>query len=142
MENWAKETDNEGCWVKVMNAWLEGQGQDEYPPTWEGLYVLLEDVQLGGHVTALKEAVESARLQGMLCTVYDCMDSMCDQCPDKEVHVSWIGMQYVVSFQGVKIRGCTYSCPGQSRDLTNFKGVSRDPVTLSRDFILHNQWDI
>ena len=65
MENWAKETDNEECWERVMDAWLEGQGQDEYPPTWEGLYVLLEDVQLGGHVTALKEAVESARLQGM-----------------------------------------------------------------------------
>ena len=67
MENWAKdsETDNEGRWVKVMEAWLEGQGQDAYPPTWQGLFEMLEDVQFGGVVPALKEAVESAIPQGM-----------------------------------------------------------------------------
>ena len=67
MENWAKdsETDNEGRWVKVMKAWLEGQGQDVYPPTWQGLFEMLEDVQFEGVVPALKEAVESAIPQGM-----------------------------------------------------------------------------
>ena len=60
MKNWAKETDNEGCWERVMEAWLEGQGQDVYPPTWQGLFEMLEDVQFGGVVPALKEAVESA----------------------------------------------------------------------------------
>ena len=49
-----------------MEAWLEGQGlQDAYPPTWQGLFVMLEDVQFGGVVPALKEAVESAIPQGM-----------------------------------------------------------------------------
>ena len=66
MKNWAKETDNEGCWESVKEAWLEGQGlQDAYPPTWQGLFVMLEDVQFGGVVPALKEAVESAIPQGM-----------------------------------------------------------------------------
>ena len=64
MKNWAKETDNEGCWERVMETWLEGQGQDVYPPTWQGLFEMLEDVQFGGVVPALKEAVESAIPQG------------------------------------------------------------------------------
>ena len=60
MKSWAKETDNEGCWMKVMEAWLEGQGQDMYPPTWQGLFEMLEDIEFGGVVRDLKEAVESA----------------------------------------------------------------------------------
>ena len=60
MENyWARERDNDACWEKVMEAWLKGQGQHLYPPTWEGLYEILEDVELGGVVSALKEAVAS-----------------------------------------------------------------------------------
>ena len=65
MENWASETrSNEVCWDRVINAWLDGKGQDLYSQTWEGFYEMLKDVELGGHVPALKEAVASL---GMSC---------------------------------------------------------------------------
>ena len=52
------------CWEKVMQAWLGGQGQREYPPTWEGLYKLLRDVKKEAVVPVLREAVDRAVLPG------------------------------------------------------------------------------
>ena len=82
MKNWAKETDNEECWERVMEAWLEGQGQDEYPLTWEGLFKLLKDVEFQGVVPALKRAVESAASQGTY-IIMCIMQYWWDVCPDK-----------------------------------------------------------
>lgn len=41
-----------------MEYWLNGVGKDRYPPTWEGLYVLLEDAKLSQVAEELKKAVE------------------------------------------------------------------------------------
>ena len=63
LEGWYSDTrNNERCWERVMEAWLEeGRGQRLYPPTWEGLYKLLRDVQKAGvNIPALKEAVDRA----------------------------------------------------------------------------------
>ena len=46
-----------------MQLWLDGQGNEEYPASWESLYEMLEDVQLGGVVPDLKEAVNGASAQ-------------------------------------------------------------------------------
>ena len=67
MDGWFTEEsrDAERCWEKVMQTWLDGQGQREYPPTWEGLYGLLRDVRKEGVVLEqLKEAVDRAVLPG------------------------------------------------------------------------------
>ena len=66
MDSWFTESrDAERCWEKVMQTWLDGRGQREYPPTWEGLYGLLRDVQKEGVVLdQLKEAVDRAVLPG------------------------------------------------------------------------------
>ena len=55
------------CWEKVMQSWLGGQGQREYPPTWEGLYKLLRDVRKEAVVSVLREAVDKAVLPGSSC---------------------------------------------------------------------------
>ena len=44
------------CWNEVMDHWLDG-GSAHYPPTWEGLYTLLEDMELAHVAADLKEAV-------------------------------------------------------------------------------------
>ena len=45
------------CWNSVMEHWWKG-GSAQYPPTWEGLYLLLEDMRLSGIADELKEAVD------------------------------------------------------------------------------------
>lgn len=45
------------CWTKVMEHWLNGVGTERYPPTWEGLYMLLEDTQYVQVAEELKRAV-------------------------------------------------------------------------------------
>ena len=66
MEGWWLDTRvTERCWRKVMQAWLDGRGQREYPPTWEGLYKLLRDVRKEAVVPVLREAVDRAVLPGM-----------------------------------------------------------------------------
>ena len=32
------------CWNKVMGRWLAGEGTPDYPASWEGVCLLLEDV--------------------------------------------------------------------------------------------------
>ena len=49
------------CWKRVMDHWQRG-GSAEYPPTWEGLYSLLEDMEYGQIAVELKEAVSRALL--------------------------------------------------------------------------------
>ena len=50
--------------TRVMQAWLQGRGEKEYPPTWEGLYKLLRDVRKEAVVPVLREAVDRAVLPG------------------------------------------------------------------------------
>ena len=40
-----------------MEHWLTGESVD-YPPTWEGMYTMLEDAELAQVAMSLKEAVE------------------------------------------------------------------------------------
>jgi hypothetical protein len=42
-----------------MEHWFE-TGSDEYPTTWEGMYVMLEDTDLNQVAEDLREAVSSA----------------------------------------------------------------------------------
>ena len=48
------------CLTKVMTRWLDGGGGGDYPPTWEGLYTLLEDVECVQVTKELKEAVAAS----------------------------------------------------------------------------------
>lgn len=48
------------CWTKVMEHWLNGGAKDDYPPTWEGLYMLLENAQFLQVAEDLKKAVQEA----------------------------------------------------------------------------------
>ena len=50
----------EWCWQMVMQEWLDGRGQEEYPNTWEGLYKMLTDIQCSHIAEELKTAVENA----------------------------------------------------------------------------------
>ena len=64
MDGWRQCGETaESCWEKTMQLWLDGQGNKEYPASWESLYEMLEDVQLGGVVPDLKEAVNGASAQ-------------------------------------------------------------------------------
>lgn len=40
--------------------WLNGGGKDDYPATWEDLYILLDDAELTEIARKLKDAVTSA----------------------------------------------------------------------------------
>ena len=46
------------CWMKVMDCWLKGVIARCYPPTWDGLYEMLEDVEYAEEAKQLKEAVK------------------------------------------------------------------------------------
>ena len=59
LEVWAKRLDDEECSEKVLYAWLD-QSPRRYPATWEGLYELLDDSELGQVATELKQAVDNA----------------------------------------------------------------------------------
>ena len=48
------------CCMKVMQHWLGGGSEEDYPPTWEGLCTLLEDAELTEVAVKLKEAVTAA----------------------------------------------------------------------------------
>ena len=50
----------EACWEDVMQKWLDGQGQEIYPITWEGLYRLLTDIDSSQVAQELRAAVEAA----------------------------------------------------------------------------------
>ena len=59
LEVWAREKDSKECCEAVLSHWLDHPPHD-YPATWEGLYELLDDSELGQVVTELKQAVDNA----------------------------------------------------------------------------------
>ena len=59
LEVWAREKDSsKECCEAVLSHWLDHPPRD-YPATWEGLYELLEDSELGQVATDLKQAVDN-----------------------------------------------------------------------------------
>lgn len=65
LDAWKKEClgDAAECWKKVMAQWLAQGGTCEYPATWEGLYVLLEDIEYSEVSRKLKVAVYDMQMQ-------------------------------------------------------------------------------
>lgn len=61
MDGWQREKqgNTKELWLSVMDAWLKGQG-DEYQRNWEGLFEMLEDVNMKGVVEDLKHALSKA----------------------------------------------------------------------------------
>jgi hypothetical protein len=59
LEVWAKRKDDKNCCEAVLCAWLD-QSPRRYPATWEGLYDLLDDSELGQVAADLKQAVDNA----------------------------------------------------------------------------------
>ncbi len=49
--------DSKLIWKEVMQCWLTDDGTHKYPATWEGLYSLLDDLQLGQISAQLRKAV-------------------------------------------------------------------------------------
>ena len=45
------------CWNRVMEHWLNGGGEPDYPPTGEGLYLLLRDTEHPNIARDLRKAV-------------------------------------------------------------------------------------
>ena len=54
--------ENSRRWEEVMQRWMDGQGTDIYPKTWDGLYQIIKDVNSPQVATELQRAVENARL--------------------------------------------------------------------------------
>ena len=52
--------DAEICWQEVMQKWLDGQGQEKYQTSWEGLYSLLNDIECSQVAKELKDAIAKA----------------------------------------------------------------------------------
>ena len=59
LEVWAKRKDDNECCEEVLSYWLDHPPPD-YPATWEGLYELLNDSEIGQVAADLKEAVDNA----------------------------------------------------------------------------------
>jgi hypothetical protein len=61
LESWKRDYlgDSTKCFLKVMERWFE-TGSDEYPTTWEGMYEMLEVIELLQVAQDLREAVSSA----------------------------------------------------------------------------------
>ena len=58
VEVWAKRMDDRECCEAVISYWLD-HPRHHYPITWEGLYELLDDSELGQVASDLKKAVEN-----------------------------------------------------------------------------------
>ena len=51
------------CWARVMEHWLTHEGNHgDYPPSWEGLYALLNDAEYSVVAEELRKAVDGASL--------------------------------------------------------------------------------
>ena len=59
LEGWDNELRGkvDRCWCNVVSMWLDNGGTDEYPATWRGLLLVLEDVQLYATARELKKAL-------------------------------------------------------------------------------------
>ena len=58
IEVWAKRKDDKECCEAVLSHWLDHPPR-HYPATWEGLYELLDDSELGQVAIELKQAVST-----------------------------------------------------------------------------------
>jgi hypothetical protein len=56
---WAMRKDDKECCDAVLSHWMD-HPPHHYPATWEGLYELLNDSELGQVATELKQAVDHA----------------------------------------------------------------------------------
>ena len=61
LEVWAKKKDDKESCEAVLSYWLDNP-TSHYPATWEGLYELLKDSELGQVAADLKQAVDSNNL--------------------------------------------------------------------------------
>lgn len=63
LDDWHTQCQGKGglCWEKVMRAWLNGKGANEYPVTWDGVFKILKDLECSQIATGLKEAVDGWR---------------------------------------------------------------------------------
>ena len=59
LDVWAAEKDTKACCTAMLSYWLDHPPR-HYPATWDGLYELLDDSELGQVATELKSAVENA----------------------------------------------------------------------------------
>ena len=59
LDVWEAEKDSKACCTAMLCYWLDHPPR-HYPVTWEGLYELLNDSELGQVATELKSAVENA----------------------------------------------------------------------------------
>ena len=59
LDAWQIEKDAETRCEAVLSHWMNNP-PSQYPATWEGLYELLRDVELGQVATDLKQAVDNA----------------------------------------------------------------------------------
>ena len=59
LEVWAREKNANECCEAVLSHWLD-HPPHHYPATWDGLYELLDDSELGQVATELKQAVDNA----------------------------------------------------------------------------------
>lgn len=51
--------DNKKCCVHVFNQWIQNNGSQNYPLTWEGLHDLLLDIEHATAAEDLKSALAS-----------------------------------------------------------------------------------
>ena len=62
LEAWREEClgNASRCCIKVMGHWLAKGGTADYPATWEGLYLLLEDVEFSEVANKLRTIIEAS----------------------------------------------------------------------------------
>ena len=48
------------CWARVMEQWLNGSSEADYPVTWKGLYSMLDDAEFSQIAQELRVAVNGA----------------------------------------------------------------------------------
>ena len=61
LEAWAEEYRgvSSRCWCRVMNYWITENDSPDYPATWSGLFLVLEDVEYSEVAAELKKALAS-----------------------------------------------------------------------------------
>ena len=59
LEGWERQfhEDSRRCWQKVVQHWLNDDGTQYYPSTWEGLYTLVRDCGFHEVAVSLQKAL-------------------------------------------------------------------------------------
>ncbi len=57
LKDWIKECDDSIVWKNVMESWLNKEGTDDYPATWDGFYSLLKYLKLSEAISDLNQAL-------------------------------------------------------------------------------------